>query len=940
MPPFSCSRPTAKSFADAAPGILPLAPHRSVLPGRDGRFFAAGALAALGATAMLWWASHLPLTRRIVRQFVWWAPEEGSTAGADRSRPPSPEPTSLVLYQENAEAVEWVNMCMRKVSEREGVWGGGCRTARIAADAPASLAPSFQAWRVYQRGLERWFASLLQPVFDGLVADGQVPRFVQRLRILEFTLDHEAPSFSSMRRRTSRKDSDLNGVVALRYTGGARMLLMLEVGSGRWRVKVPVLVSDLDVECAAWMKVRLAPMCPYVGTLSLAFVAPPDVKVQLSPYNRVRLMRIPVLQAYLTRLFTVDLPGLMVLPRRLEINIPPAVTAVAEAAVGRDAVMRAVATAVLQADALENALAAALPLGPQSAAGGVSLPDSFVGELQVTLAEARDLPVWGFPWQSNPYCRVTLGSQAIRSRRDDATSHAGRHRAPVWNQEFQLLVEDPASQTLNIEIRDSHITGRPDVGRVDYALASMPRGGEVTLWLPVRAPPGSGARDEGQLQVILVYKPFEDDEDDGGYREARAVADSAGGAARGAGITDVKSAADASSRAAVAASAAAAAVAVTNAAAARAATKAARAARAARAAAVGGVVVVGPPAAPAAPSATQSWASSSSDEDGGDAPPPAAATAATADDLFPGVAFRISDAADEDAPYEFGSAPPPRAPGRTITVPRGAGASPSAVAAADAEAARAAAALLRAGAGDTLSLADAPETADAAVNAVLGSIEAGAAGAGADGGAPPALVAALTPTAAGPPARGLSYVGHADEDLKDVRPPLLLPERGVGAGSDGAAAAAAASDPSPPPPPSGAVATAKAWAGNATSSARGWAGAAAAAVGGGAAAVGGWWADRTRAAPAPPTPPPPGPDDPLSDIIVPADLPLDAIAEEVRGAWKLKEVRAEALVRRAVERSEKPWLILLSVLTASSAVLFLAVLWKLTAGDSGGGGGG
>ena len=57
-------------------------------------------------------------------------------------------------------------------------------------------------------------------------------------------------------------------------------------------------------------------------------------------------MRIPILQAYLTKLFTVDLPGLMVLPRRLEINIPPSITAVAEAAVGRDAVMRAVASAV------------------------------------------------------------------------------------------------------------------------------------------------------------------------------------------------------------------------------------------------------------------------------------------------------------------------------------------------------------------------------------------------------------------------------------------------------------------------------------------------------------------------------------------------------------------------------------------------------------------
>lgn len=75
--------------------------------------------------------------------------------------------------------------------------------------------------------------------------------------------------------------------------------------------------------------------------------------------------------------------GLMVLPKRLEINIPPAVTAVAEAAVGREAVMRAVASAVLQADALENALMAALPLGPQSAAGGVCLPTHFNGELSV-----------------------------------------------------------------------------------------------------------------------------------------------------------------------------------------------------------------------------------------------------------------------------------------------------------------------------------------------------------------------------------------------------------------------------------------------------------------------------------------------------------------------------------------------------------------------------
>jgi hypothetical protein len=98
----------------------------------------------------------------------------------------------------------------------------------------------------------------------------------------------------------SRKDSDLSGVVDVRYTGGMTMLLLVEcawgAGRGTVRLRVPVLVSDLDLECKLWIKLRLAPMCPWVGTLSLAFVGPPTIKVQLAPYARIRLMRIPVLQ--------------------------------------------------------------------------------------------------------------------------------------------------------------------------------------------------------------------------------------------------------------------------------------------------------------------------------------------------------------------------------------------------------------------------------------------------------------------------------------------------------------------------------------------------------------------------------------------------------------------------------------------------------------------
>lgn len=67
---------------------------------------------------------------------------------------------------------------------------------------------------------------------------------------------------------------------------------------------MPVLVSELDLECELWIKLRLAPLPPHVGTISLAFVGQPTVRVQLAPYNRVRLMRIPILQ--------VGLPSLLV----------------------------------------------------------------------------------------------------------------------------------------------------------------------------------------------------------------------------------------------------------------------------------------------------------------------------------------------------------------------------------------------------------------------------------------------------------------------------------------------------------------------------------------------------------------------------------------------------------------------------------------------------
>ena len=49
----------------------------------------------------------------------------------------------------------------------------------------------------------------------------------------------------------------------------------------------------------------------------------------------------------------------------------------------------------------------------------------------------------------------------------------------------------------------------------------------------------------------------------------------------------------------------------------------------------------------------------------------------------------------------------------------------------------------------------------------------------------------------------------------------------------------------------------------------------------------------------------------------------------MQATWRLKEEDAERLVRAAVARSERPWLILLTVLSGISASLLAIVLWQV-----------
>ncbi|KAG5237302.1 tricalbin [Salix suchowensis] len=334
------------------------------------------------------------------------------------------------------ESVEWVNMVLGKL------------------------------WKVYRGGIENWLIGLLQPVIDDL----KKPDYVERVEIKQFSLGDEPLSVRNVERRTSRRVNDLQYQIGLRYTGGARMLLMLSLKFGIIPIVVPVGVRDFDIDGELWVKLRLIPTEPWVGAVSWAFVSLPKIKFELSPFRLFNLMAIPVLSMFLTKLLTVDLPRLFVRPKKIVLDFQKGKA-----------------------------------VGPVSNGAGEMQEGNrdFVGELSVTLVDARKLS-YVFFGKTDPYVILNLGDQIMRSKKNSQTTVIGPPGEPIWNQDFHMLVSNPRKQKLNIQVKDS-------LGFTGLTIGT----GEVDLGsLQDTVPTDKIVVLQGEILLRLTYKAYVEDEDD------------------------------------------------------------------------------------------------------------------------------------------------------------------------------------------------------------------------------------------------------------------------------------------------------------------------------------------------------------------------------------------------------------------------------------------
>ncbi|XP_057992597.1 tricalbin-3 isoform X2 [Hevea brasiliensis] len=369
-------------------------------------------------------------------------------------RGPWPQvPTSFSLFLEKdlqrKESVEWVNMVLGKL------------------------------WKVYRPGIENWIIGLLQPVIDNL----KKPDYVERVEIRQFSLGDEPLSVRNVERRTSRRVNDLQYQIGLRYTGGARMLLMLSLKFVIIPIAVPVGVRDFDIDGELWVKVRLIPTEPWVGAVSWAFVSLPKIKFELSPFRLFNLMAIPVLSMFLTKLLTEDLPRLFVRPKKIVLDF-------------------------------QNGKAVG-PVANDFRTGEMQEGNNdFVGELSVTLVDARKLS-FVFYGKTDPYVILRLGDQTIRSKKNSQTTVIGPPGQPIWNQDFHMLVANPRKQKLYIEVKDSLGFTDLAIGNGEVDLGSLQDTVPTNRIVVLRGGWGLFRKGSyGEILLRLTYKAYVEDEDD------------------------------------------------------------------------------------------------------------------------------------------------------------------------------------------------------------------------------------------------------------------------------------------------------------------------------------------------------------------------------------------------------------------------------------------
>ncbi|GMI86996.1 synaptotagmin 3 [Hibiscus trionum] len=251
---------------------------------------------------------------------------------------------------------------------------------------------------------------------------------------------------------------------AVRWAGNPNIVLALKLFSFR----ITVQLIDLQIFMAPRITLKpLVPTLPCFATVAVSLLEKPDVDFGMNILGG-DIMAIPGLYQYVQKTIKRQVASLYIWPQTLEIPI----------------------------------------LDPATVA--VKKP---VGILHVNVVRAQKLLKKDLLGKSDPYVKLNLTGESLPSKK---TTIKKRNLNPEWNEKFKLIVKDPGSQVLQLQVFDWDKVGNHDwLGMQFVPLKHLTpyetKEFKLDLLKHTYSHDPQDKKQRGKIVVELTYAPFRED---------------------------------------------------------------------------------------------------------------------------------------------------------------------------------------------------------------------------------------------------------------------------------------------------------------------------------------------------------------------------------------------------------------------------------------------
>lgn len=322
--------------------------------------------------------------------------------------------------------------------------------------------------------LDKAICKTAKDIAKPIIAE-QIPKYkIDSVEFVTLTLGSLPPTFHGMKVYVT-DEKELIMEPYLKWAGNPNITIAVKA----FGLKATVQVVDLQVFALPRITLKpLVPSFPCFAKILVSLMEKPHVDFGLKLIG-ADLMSIPGLYRFIQELIKDQVANMYLWPKTLEVPI------------------------------LDPAKAYRRP----------------VGILHVKVLRAMKLKKKDLLGASDPYVKIKLTDDKLPSKK---TTVKHKNLNPEWNEEFNFVVKDPSTQTLEFSVYDWEQVGKHDkMGMNVVPLKDLtPEEPKVILLdllknMDLNDPQNDKSR--GQLEVELMYKPFKEDEIPKGFEESQTV---------------------------------------------------------------------------------------------------------------------------------------------------------------------------------------------------------------------------------------------------------------------------------------------------------------------------------------------------------------------------------------------------------------------------------